>query len=70
MPGKPFTLDFSDLGGGLNESAASSIADREASALENLYPAGKSSLWQREGRDSIATAYSETINAIDRKSVV
>jgi len=64
--GKPFTLDFSDLTGGLNESAASSIGDNEASALENLYPSGKSSLWQREGRDSIATAYSETINAIGR----
>jgi len=66
MPGKPFTLDFADLGGGLNEGAADSIADREASALQNLYPVGRTSLWQREGRDSIASAYAETINAIAR----
>lgn len=66
MPGKPFTLDFSDLGGGLNESAADSIAEREASVLQNLYPAGRTSLWQREGRVSIADAYSEKINSIAR----
>src|SRR4030042_3612503 len=64
--GKPFTVDFADLGGGLNEGAADSIADREASALQNLYPKNRTSLWQREGRDSIASAYSEPINSIAR----
>lgn len=66
MAGKPFTLDFADLGGGLNEGAADSIADREAAALQNLYPKNRTSLWQREGREDIASAYGETINSIAR----
>jgi len=64
--GKPFLLNFTDLGGGLNEGAADSIADREASVLENLYPVGKTSLWQTRGTRAIALAYSERINAIAR----
>lgn len=66
MNGKPFVIELADLGGGLNESAADGIAEREASALQNLYPANKTSLWQREGRVAIASAYSETINSIAR----
>jgi hypothetical protein len=66
MAGKAFILEFADLGGGLNESAADSIAEREASALQNLYPVGRTSLWSREGRVSIADAYSEVINSIAR----
>ena len=64
--GKPFVLDLSDLGGGLNEGEADSIADREAAVLQNLYMKHRTSLWSREGRVAIASAYSETINAIAR----
>jgi len=64
--GKPFIVELADLGGGLNEGEADTIADREASEMENLYPVNKTSLWQREGRIAIANAYSETINSIAR----
>lgn len=64
--GKPYILELADLGGGLNEGEADSIADREASVLENLYPSNRTSLCQREGRVAIADAYAETINSIAR----
>lgn len=66
MNGKPFIINLSDLGGGLNEGEADSIADREAAAISNLYPVNRTSLWSREGRVAIASAYGETINSIAR----
>jgi hypothetical protein len=66
MAGKSFQIDLSDLGGGLNESDAASIADREAARLEGLYPVNGTSLWQTEGRESIASAASATITSIAR----
>jgi len=65
MPGKPFVYDLADLGGGLNEKAADTIADREMSGLQDFYVFG-SSLLSRPGRLAIADAYSERINSIAR----
>src|SRR5512143_2455679 len=63
--GKPFVFDIQDLGGGLNEKAADTIADREMSTLRDFYVRG-TSLLSREGRVAIANAYTERINAIAR----
>src|SRR5512143_1840286 len=63
--GKPFVFDIQDLGGGLNEKAADTIADREMSTLRDFYVRG-TSLLSREGRVAIADAYSERINSIAR----
>lgn len=66
MPGKPYQIELADLGGGLNESDPSSIADREAARLEGLYPVNGTSLWQTEGVVPLASAASATITAIAR----
>lgn len=65
MPGKPFVFDLPDLGGGLNEKAADSLADREMSLLQNFYFKGRS-LVSREGQHAITSAYSQRITAIAR----
>ena len=65
MPGKPFVYDLPDLGGGMNEKAPDTIADRELAALQDFYLRG-TSLLSREGRVAIADAYTERINSIAR----
>ena len=63
--GRPFVFDVPDLAGGLNESAAENIADRELSELSNAYVSGQS-VFQREGKILHAGVYSEDILSVFR----
>lgn len=65
VAGKPFSLDITDLTGGLNESAPELIADNELAVCENFHVDGES-IKQREGTDEIAGPHTEEILSVFR----